>query len=103
MENKVSIISNSRPLYMIEPVTDDDKIVDLYSTPVIAWRVEYNEEHDSAFASPITVDTGLPDVYALHDSETNEWTIPDNTAGEGLDSLLKYFKEQESRDGQLDL
>ena len=94
MKILVSIVSNSRPAYVAEPVTDGDKVTEIVLEPVTAWKVIYelDENSDVGSSVPITINM-LTSTYAVYYSDTDMWSIPENTCGKGLNTLLEYFQK----------
>lgn len=94
-KNSVSIVTNSRPAY-IAKIFEDDNYEEGYSLhlePVVAWRVEYQEDsYCGSFmcAEPIT--TELQDsTPVIYYSDTEEWNASEG-AGKGLRDLCEYLK-----------
>ena len=96
MKKLVSIIENTRPAYIAEPVPNEKGvIVEIWLEPIVAWKVSYDESDDSdSFAEPITVQCGVPSEYAIYYSDSERWSIPEITSDKGLDKLLIYFSEK---------
>lgn len=94
MKFSKTVVPNSRPAYVAEPVADSDKTVEISLEPVVAWQVLYDADGngDTASAIPVTIHT-LPSRYAVYFSDTDEWSVAEDTSNKGLDSLLEYFNQ----------
>ncbi|NOY73949.1 MAG: hypothetical protein GXP14_16535 [Gammaproteobacteria bacterium] len=100
MKSSIVIIPNSRPAYVAESCADENNNVgEVVLMPITAWRVEYSTDsgNDDACATPITTELGLPSNYAIFYSDTNQWSVPFDTWGTGMDDLLKHFQDIEDK------
>ncbi len=71
MTSLVAIVPNSRPAFVAEPVSDENKVVEIVLEPVVAWKIVYesdpsNEFNDIATGIPITIHSGLTRDYAVY-------------------------------------
>jgi len=92
-----TIVPNSRPAYVAQPNYDeDDNVYEMALEPIAAWKVVYeaNLDDKNSTAIPITTEMGLPKEYAIYYSDTDQWQIPHDSCGQGLDALCKHYKEE---------
>jgi hypothetical protein len=102
MKSLVAIVPNCRSAYVASPVSDGNKIVEIDLEPVVAWKIVYKEDAPNEFSDiatgiPVTIHSGLPGDYAIYYSDTELWSVAEDTSGKGMDSLLKHFQERENR------
>lgn len=73
---------------------DGDDIIEISQSSIVAWRIEYSESNEDSSAIPITVNYSLPGTYAIYDSDTKLWEIPEDRSGDGLEELLEVFRSR---------
>ncbi len=101
-DQPVKIISNSRPVYVVEP-TGSELISQLPidMTPVVAWIVETSclgkDRELDAWAQPVIPGNILPEIYALYDAESKHWEVPSQAKGKDLLALSDWFIEQKEQ------
>lgn len=101
---KVEILPNSIQAYLAEPVFDDEipyplpGISGVELTPIIAWRVEYDQNYEGSLITHATPVTPLPYSdnsgrgTAIWYPETETWNHTSfGRYGKGKDSLIKSF------------
>ncbi|MAD44278.1 MAG: hypothetical protein CMH98_04660 [Oceanospirillaceae bacterium] len=94
----VQVVQDNKKAYVVLPEEDDDGIVRLSKEPVIAWRVvdQSEEDTDVFYAEPVVFSNNWSNEdCAIYFEVSNSWHIFDGPHGEGLDSLLDYFKEKD--------
>jgi hypothetical protein len=92
--NKVKVVECATPLYVAEPVTEEENVVvEVVLVPIIAWRIEYSDESDntSTIVCPITIEGAANDDHAIYSKETDEWHAPMSGSGKGLETLIEYY------------
>ncbi|WP_066017378.1 hypothetical protein [Endozoicomonas atrinae] len=99
---RVNIISNTRPVYVIEPINGPNgEYLDIHQSLIIAWIVKHYKNSDQVLkpgsAIPITCsdfsDEGLSDRYAIYDKETDLWEVPGLKSGFEVGELIAWFKD----------
>ncbi len=93
---KYTVIPNSQPYYVIESVEDEEgNLAAGRPMAIAAWKVFYEENDDNShFAMPVGVHGGgFFDDFAIWNSETDVWEIPEDKNGRGMDDLVNAFRQ----------
>jgi hypothetical protein len=83
---------------------DDEAEENLYFTPIVAWRINYEDEPQEDFgvtsdleggmdyAIPIIPAETIAGTYGIYNTETREWWVPQRRSGIGKEDLLECLK-----------
>lgn len=97
--SEIYVIPNTQPIILIWAMMDDkNKIAEFVETPIIAWELRYiipTMKPNEPFyqKEPIAIDSFNDDVYALFNTETQEWYSCESW-GHGKDDLYEQLKKE---------
>ncbi len=84
---------------IVKPVTEGDRVVDLWSDPIVAWVISYEQREGEedvwwSIARPVTPSQGMfyEDDYALL-SPKGFYIFPENCDRESRDEAIAVFQE----------